>query len=112
MAIDWDKAVLAPLEKVFGEGGPVGSRIKFHPYEGEAYDIDGIFDAAYRDVTLDPTVAVNTTCPVLGVRLDTFKIEPVPGDDQVYIPRAGKMFLIKEVRPDSHGGAKLMLGEM
>lgn len=110
--IDWDELVLAPLEGVFGEGEQEG-RIQFHPFDGEPYDIDGIYDAAYRDAALvDPMVSANTTQPILGVRLSIFRAAPVPGDDQVYIPRAGKMFLVKEVRPDSHGGAKLMLGEM
>lgn len=112
MAIDWDKAVLGPLERVFGEGGQGDARVMFYPNGGESYPIDGVFDKAYKDVDLsDPIVPFNVTVPVLGVRLSLFAEQPL-ADDQVYIPSAKAMFLIKEVRPDGHGWAKLMLGEM
>jgi hypothetical protein len=71
-----------------------------------------VFDAAYRDIHLvDTLVDANTTQPVLGVRLAIFLVPPI-SDDQVFIPSTGSMYLIKEVRPDSHGWAKLMLGKM
>ncbi|WP_110947419.1 head-tail joining protein [Pseudomonas bohemica] len=112
MAIDWDKVVLGPLESVFGEGDSSGDSIMFYPDGAAPYAIDGVFDAAYRDVNLvDPMVDANTTQPVLGVRLSIFHAQPQP-DDQVYIPSTGNMYLVKEVRPDSHGWAKLMLGVM
>lgn len=112
MAVDWDKAVLAPLANVFGEGVQKDGPIMFYPDGGTAYAIDGVFDAAYRDIHLvDTLVDANTTQPVLGVRLAIFLVVPIP-DDQVFIPSTGSMYLIKEVRPDSHGWAKLMLGKM
>ena len=112
MAVDWDKAVLAPAVAVFGEGMQKNGPIMFYPDGGTAYAIDGVFDAAYRDINLvDALVDANTTQPVLGVRLAIFPVAPIP-DDQVYIPSTGKMFLIKDVRPDSHGWAKLMLSAM
>lgn len=116
MAVDWDKAVLAPLEKVFGEGGRPEGQPMFYPAVGPRYPIDGVFDAAYRDVELaDPLTGATSTQPVLGVRLSLFsemlKLPPAQ-DDQVFIPSVSKRFLVMDVRPDSHGWAKLMLGEM
>jgi len=112
VAVDWDKAVLGPLAKVFGEGVQADGPIMFYPDGGTPYPIDGVFDAAYRDIHLvDTFVDANTVVPVLGVRLAIFPVAPIP-DDQVFIPSTGNMYLIKEIRPDSHGWAKLMLGKM
>jgi len=112
MAVDWDKAVLGPLATVFGEGVQAGGPIMFYPDGGTPYPIDGVFDSAYRDIHLvDTLIDANTVVPVLGVRLAIFPVAPIP-DDQVFIPSTGNMYLIKEVRPDSHGWAKLMLGKM
>jgi len=112
MAIDWDKVLLGPLEGVFGEGDQAGGSVMFYPQIGTPYAVDGVFDAAYRDVNLvDSMVDANTTQPVLGIRLAIFRAEPLQ-DDQVYIPSTGNMYLVKEVRPDSHGWAKLMLAVM
>ncbi|MEA9997055.1 hypothetical protein QN383_21750 [Pseudomonas sp. AA4] len=110
--MDWDGLVLAPLAEIFGEGLQAGGHIMFHPYGGTAYAIDGVFDAAYRDVHLiDTGIDANAVQPALGVRLVIFATPPAP-DDQVFIPSTGNTYLIKEVRPDSHGWAKLMLGKM
>ncbi len=114
MAVDWDKAVLGPLVKVFGEGqgDDEDPPIMFYPDGGRPYAIDGVFDAAYLDIHLiDTSVGTNTVMPVLGVCLSIFEVAPI-ADDQVFIRSTGNMYLIKEVRPDSHGWAKLMLGKM
>lgn len=104
--------MLGPLAKVFGEGVQADGPIMFYPDGGTPYPIDGVFDAAYRDIHLvDTFVDANIVVPVLGVRLAIFPVAPIP-DDQVFIPSTGNMYLIKEIRPDSHGWAKLMLGKM
>ncbi|WP_154914233.1 hypothetical protein, partial [Pseudomonas fluorescens] len=104
MAVDWDKAVLAQLEKVFGEGGDAGNQPMFYPATGSRFPINGVFDAAYRDVDLaDPLTGVTSSQPVLGVRLALFKAllkEPPAQDDQVYIPSVAKRYLVLDVRPD------------
>jgi hypothetical protein len=107
--IDWDSLVLGPLETIFGEGEQPAGKVMFYPVVGTGYAIDGVFDSAYREI--DPMVGVTSTQPVLGVRLSIFLAPPGP-DDQVYIPSVGKRYLVMEVRPDSHGWAKLMLSEM
>lgn len=110
--IDWDSLVLGPLETIFGEGRRPEGRPMYYPAGRQAYPIDGVFDSAYREVELvDPLVGVTSTQPVLGVRLSAFRQSPVQ-DDEVYIPSVSKRYLVMEVRPDSHGWAKLMLSEM
>lgn len=109
--IDWDRLVLDPLESIFGEGEQDGEPVMYCPVNGDPFPIDGVFDAAYRDAELIDPLSANTTQPVLGVRLARFA-SPPQQDDQVRIPRTGKTYLVTDVRPDSHGGAKLMLGEM
>ncbi|WP_154914254.1 hypothetical protein, partial [Pseudomonas fluorescens] len=102
--IDWDALVLGPLETIFGEGQRPEGQVTFYPAGRQAYPIDGVFDAAYRDVDLaDPLTGVTSTQPVLGVRLALFKAllkEPPAQDDQVYIPSVAKRYLVLDVRPD------------
>ncbi|MCO7569373.1 hypothetical protein NJH78_05255 [Pseudomonas chlororaphis] len=110
--IDWDSLVLGPLEEIFGEGGRPAGKPMFYPAGAVPYEIDGVFDSAYREVELvDPLVPSTSTQPVLGVRLSSFRAPPMQ-DDQVFIPSVSKRYLVTEVRPDSHGWAKLMLSEM
>lgn len=105
MSIDWDKHVLGPLARVFAEPA------EYIPQVGAPFSIEGIFDAAYKDVDLiDTSIDATTTKPVIGVRLALFTVEPQQ-NDQVRIPSVGKLFLIKEVRDDGHGAVKLMLAD-
>lgn len=105
MAIDWDAAVLGPCEAVFGEPAT------YIPASGASYPITGVFDSAYKDVTLiDVGLDANAVQPVLGVRSALFMSKPVQGD-QVRIPSVGKLYLVRDVRPDGHGWIKLMLAD-
>jgi hypothetical protein len=105
--IDWDGLVLAPLMGVFGETvRPIYTPVIAG---GAPYGIDGVFDRAYHEVTLlDDASSANTLSPCLGVRLAQFAAEPQPGDT-VYIASVDLTFVIRDVRPDGHGSAKLML---
>ncbi len=102
MAIDW-ATLTAPCKAVFGEP------VTYQPADGAAFVINGIFDDAYREVTVagDGT-AVTTDSPILGVQLGDFAAPPLQGD-QLTVTRTGETFVVKEVRPDSHGWAVLML---
>lgn len=105
MPIDWDAKVLGPLEDVFGEPAT------YLPAVGGSYAISGVFDSAYKDVALiDVSLDANTVQPVLGVRAVAFTGVPLQGD-QVRIPSVGKLFLVRDVRPDGHGWIKLMLAD-
>ncbi|OOG61445.1 hypothetical protein B0E46_15830 [Rhodanobacter sp. B04] len=105
MPIDWDAMVLGPCEGVFGEPAT------YIPAGGSGYAITGVFDSAYKDVTLiDVGVDANAVQPVLGVRAALFTGQPMQGD-QVRIPSVGKLYFIRDVRPDGHGWIKLMLAD-
>lgn len=102
--IDWDSLVIGPLMKVFGEPEPV----RFMPATLAPFGIDGIYDPAYVEVELAGGMGVTSARPVLGVQLSQFASPPLQGD-RLTIVRTGETFLVKEVRPDGHGWAKLML---
>jgi len=108
MAVDWDKHVLAPTVAVFGEDQ--AKRPVYTASDAPPVEIDGVFDEAYREVDLvDTGVGANTVMPVLGVRLVQFARDPRKGE-LIAIPGVAKEYVIKDVRPDGHGWAKLMLG--
>jgi hypothetical protein len=104
--IDWDSAVLAPLHGVFGE------TVQYFPAVGQPFNITGIFDEAYKSVDMSDAVAMATDMPVLGVRLAEFPVSPKQRDTLVITANdqhSGGTFVVKEVRPDGHGEAKLLL---
>jgi hypothetical protein len=103
MPVDWDAHVLAPCEGVFGE------LATYSPASGAPFAIVGVFDREYHEVALlDPTAPADSALPVLGVRLAIFATYPAK-NDKVFIPSVGLSFIVKDVRPDGHGWAKLML---
>ena len=99
--IDWDQAVLAPLAGVFGE------QVTYAPATGLPFTVTGVFDEAYREVDLASGTAFTTEMPVLGVRLAEFPQPPVQGD-RYTVGRLALVYVVREVRLDSHGAAKLM----
>lgn len=100
--IDWDKVVVGPSVKVFGEP------VQYMPATTAPFPIVGIYDEAYVEVDTTSGMGVTSAKPVLGVQLSQFLMPPEQGDRLVII-RTGEPFYVKEVRPDSHGAAKLML---
>jgi hypothetical protein len=112
VSIDWDALVLAPVMSVFGEGDPVDPLTLplYTPRAGAAFRLaDAVFDRAYADVTLEDDGTENTTRkPCLGVRLSLFEIPPGQGD-LAFIPSEDITFVVKDVRPDGHGHAKLIM---
>jgi hypothetical protein len=108
MAVDWDAMVLGPTIEVFGEDQD--KRPIYTASDALPVEIDGVFDEAYREVDLvDTGTGANTVMPVLGVRLVQFVRPPRQGE-LITVPKVGKTYVIKDVRPDGHGWAKLMLG--
>ncbi|MFZ1871724.1 MAG: hypothetical protein WAU54_02850 [Chania sp.] len=112
MGINWDKHLLKPLQKVFGDS------VEYRPAGGIPYSISGILDRAYtQDVEpLDDGSTINTTSPVLGVRDAEMKAKPVQGD-RVFIGIVGgvavnTLFAVADAQPDSHGGTKLILNRV
>ncbi|MEF3068070.1 hypothetical protein [Pandoraea apista] len=105
--IDWDAEVLGPLMSVFGEA------VQYRPLAGTPLTINGVFDDAYQKEMLfsDASVELTTVQAVLGVQLSQFNVPPAQ-NDQLTVVRTGASFVVKDVRVDSHGGAKLILSKM
>jgi hypothetical protein len=105
MPIDWDKALLGAVHGVFAEP------VIFMPSRGLPFPIDGVFDKAYLGVSpLGDGTTMSTTMPVLGVRLALFPPGAPPvQDDKLQILSSGATYRVKEVQPDGHGEAKLLL---
>ena len=90
--------------------GVFGQPVTYIPASGSpAFVIDGIFDSAYRDVSLgDYGPDATSVYPVLGITLADFPSAPVQGD-QLIIQSTGKTYVIRDPRIDSHGSALLIL---
>lgn len=112
MAIDWDAEVLGPVMATFGEDERTGLPV-YTPRGLPAFKLaDAVFDAQYEQIEAAPGdgAASSTRRPVLGVRLSLFPRPPAQ-NDRVYIPSAGKGYVVKNVQPDGHGHALLILME-
>lgn len=104
--IDWDALVLAPVMGIFGEDqAPV-----YTPRVGSAFALpDAVFDRQHLVVAIgEDGGEVSSRMPVLGVRLARFPAPPVQGD-RVTIPAIAATYLVRDVQPDGHGHAKLLL---
>ncbi|KWR88771.1 head-tail joining protein [Cupriavidus sp. IDO] len=107
MPISWDKMVLGPLMGVFGEA------VTYMPAAGGSYAISGVFDDAYLKEVMfeDASQGVTEVSAVLGVQLSQFTATPVQ-NDQLSVASVNTTYVVREVRPDSRGGAKLMLSRV
>lgn len=116
MAIDWDTLLVGPTVACFGE--PVTYQSQF----GKVFQIVGVFDEAYfeqapfgsgevtfGDIQLGSVVTGER--PVIGVQLSAFPAAAPPTQADTIVIRGG-LYVVKEVRSDSHGGAKLMLNQL
>ena len=114
MPVNWDAVVLGPLVGVFGEPCTYRNQL------WQQSPITGVFDEAYLELTpmgrgpglaseaMDYGLpgAISTEMPVLGVQLSQFTRPPMQGDA---VQIRGTWYVVKEVRVDGHGGAKLLL---
>jgi hypothetical protein len=106
MAIDW-AALTAPVTRIFGE------EVLYRPATGGEYPITGVFDAAFKEVLgLKPDGSPMTSvAPTLGMQPRDLPAMPLKGD-HLTVLSTGFIYRVREVRPDSHGGAILMLNEV
>lgn len=114
MAVDWDALVIGPTVGIFG--GPA-----LYIIGNDSFEITGVFDEAYVELTplgkggmdsegfaLGSPGSITTEMPVLGVQLSQFK--PWQQPQQGHMVQIGnEIYFVKEVRPDGHGSAKLLL---
>ncbi|MGN6589293.1 MAG: head-tail joining protein [Sphingomicrobium sp.] len=106
MPIDWNAVVIGPLQSVFGEP------VIYTPQGGAAFQITGVFDDAYQKEVIfdDATTGVTTVAAVLGIQLSQFSVAPAQ-NDALQVTRTGATYVVREVRVDSRGGAKLLLSK-
>ncbi len=100
--IDWDALVLGPCLAQFAEA------VDYTPAGGAMVTVTGVYDEQYTAVDMLDGQGVTSAMPVLGVQLSQFVTPPQQGD-ALTIVRTSEAFLVKEVRPDGHGWAKLLL---
>lgn len=107
MPIDWDGVVIGPLQGVFGEPAT------YMPLGGTAFPISGVFDDAYLKEVMfeDASSGVTEVSAVLGIRLSQFQSPPAQ-NDQLSVACVNTTFVVREVRVDGRGGAKLMLSKV
>ena len=105
--VNWDSLVLGPLQGIFGEP------VTYRPYASQPYQITGVFDDAYLKEVMfeDASQGVTEVSAVLGVRLSQFVTLPVQSD-QLSVASVNSTYVVREVRPDSRGGAKLLLSRV
>ena len=119
MAVDFDRLVIGPTVQIFGD------LVRFQ--NGEFfYETVGVFDEAYLELVplgaggpgmeefaLGSPGNITTVQPTLGVRLSQLAYCPKQSDTVVILTgkHAGKWFEVKEVRPDSHGHALILLND-
>lgn len=103
--IDWSAMVLAPCIAAFGEP------VVYTPAGGAAITVSGVFDEANHDLDLAGGTPQTTEAPVLGVRLADFTTGQPQPEDTLTVTRTGNIYVVREVRLDGHGGAKLLLNQ-
>ncbi|GBQ84105.1 hypothetical protein AA13595_1324 [Gluconacetobacter johannae DSM 13595] len=107
MSLDWGSLVLGPCETIFGEP------VTWQSSQGGApVQATGVFDEGYKGLEIiggDDGMApthVTSSLPRLGVRLSQFPAAAAQGDTLVI---RGISYAIREIQPDSHGGARIEL---
>jgi hypothetical protein len=101
--IDWEKVVGLPTLAIFGEP------VVWIDHAGFPRRFSGVFDHAYRPVMSlgdYAEVSVTTVSPCLGVQLSDCPVPPYQGQQ---LAVRGRVYSVKNVEPDGHGHAKLLL---
>jgi len=107
VTVNWDALVLGPLMGVFGES------VTYRPAAGGSFVVAGVFDDAYLKEVMfeDTTTGVTEISAVLGIQLSQFAATPVQ-NDQLSVVSVNTTYVVREARPDSHGGMKLLLSKV
>ena len=101
MAIDFSALVLGPNINSFGVPGT------YIPFKyPQQFSVSGVFDEAYCENRVVDGMLVTVTVPVFGIKLIDFPNPPLQNDHLIL---SGRAYIVREVRPDGHGGATLML---
>jgi hypothetical protein len=105
---DW-RAVTDRMNGVVMQTFGEVERVLFMPANGDTpYEVDGVFDEAFLDLSIVDGAQVATVQPRLGIQLSQFTTVPAQ-DDQLQIVRTGLVYVVREARLDGWGGGGLML---
>ena len=103
MTIDIDALVNGPVANSWAEP------VTFRPSNGGSFPVRGVFDRAYQSVDVTGGgETVTSVHPCIQVRLSELPQPPVQGD-LWDVPSVALSFITREVRPDGHGWAHLLL---
>jgi hypothetical protein len=107
MPVNWSAEVIGPLMGVFAEP------VTYRPFAGGSFQIAGVFDNAYLKEVMfeDASSGMTEVSAVLGVQLSQFPSIPAQ-NDQLSVASVNTTYVVREVRTDSRGGAKLMLSKV
>ncbi len=105
MGIDFARLVLGPDMVIFAIPVTVTPTVS-QPNGPACYVARGIWTVQDVDVVLEDGSTIASKSYWLGIKLDDFAVPPIKGDG---ILLKGDNYLIDQVRPDGHGGAKLVL---
>jgi len=109
MSVNWDALVIGPLQSIFAEA----EKISYFPQTGNPLQITGVFDKGYHKDKIfdDGSVGVTTESPTLGIQLSQFPNLPLQ-NDRLSIVSVNTTYVVREVRLDGHGGARLLLNRV
>ncbi|WP_241300483.1 head-tail joining protein [Burkholderia stabilis] len=104
MPVNWDAVVIGPLMGIFSEP------VSYTSILGASFQITGVYDKAFFAVDVETGSLVSASRPTLGVQLSQFPSSYLPQQgDQLLIVNTGEQWEVREVHPDSRGGARLIL---
>lgn len=111
MPVDFDALVLGPTFDAFAEpvtwipaaGGVITT------WGGADNAGRGVFDEGATVITaVGGEAPMSLQLPLLGVRLSEFTTRPKQ-NDRVTVPSAGRTYIVRDIRPDEHGHASVLL---
>lgn len=109
-ALDFDALVAAPVLEAFGDVAQLGGPATYTPQAGAAFTIDGVFDAAWRELEFrgsrhGASLPVSTTKPAFAVRLSDFPAGVEPALDDTLVRFNGETYRVGDIRPDGVSGS-------
>lgn len=107
--VDWSR-VQKPCHRVFDEKLPEQPPVLYTPLGDVQREIGGIFDGAHVDVEIVGGLAVESTSPVLSVRLASLGFEPKR--DDVAVIRGTAYKVVGGTEGDGQGEADLRLEKL
>jgi hypothetical protein len=102
-ALDLDALVNGPCVETFGVVATGGGKARYEPRQGAAFDVDGIFDRAWSNVSITTgrnSLPVSTTSPCFGVRAREFPPGVKPQQGGKLTLATGDTFTVADVQPD------------